>query len=216
MQLEGEWISTKNGEKIIVRNSVIDGDNMILVTNKGNIPMTVFSNNYVKLASNKEYDIAGNEKSVVDNQSYDKLDDHHITLKDNPVKSNSGLSVIDMSDFYIPRDAQLDNQEVSTLENNEEVVGEDPVILSRYAPADPDSFSIISKVFDKFEAKPNIIVNIEWDEFPKEQLATLVDFLDIPVEDITNYIYKYVIKDEDIKFKIRCMLETKLGKKSIQ
>ena len=57
-----------------------------------------------------------------------------------------------------------------------------------------DNTDFNSEVFDKVNAKPEINVTINFNEFPKEQIATLVNFLDVSIDDIANYLYTEYVK----------------------
>ena len=58
LSISGKWINKMTGDVIQVVNNVIDGDDMILVTDKGTISMGEFSNNYIQ-ASEDIYDENG-------------------------------------------------------------------------------------------------------------------------------------------------------------
>lgn len=47
---------------------------------------------------------------------------------------------------------------------------------------------ILKKLFDKKKTEPQIKIQIEWDEFPKSELETFINVLDISREDIASYI----------------------------
>ena len=46
--ISGKWISTVTGEAVNVINSIIDGDNMVIITDHGQISMEEFSANYIQ------------------------------------------------------------------------------------------------------------------------------------------------------------------------
>lgn len=201
IQLEGEWINSRTGEKVIVRNSIIDGDDMILITNKGNISMSEFSRNYIKASSTDEYDLSGNK---ID-QSNKNL--HQSEKKDTKtIQNTQPVKIVNMDDFYMPEDK---------IQENPSSVTNDNANNERYT-----NYNIIKKVFDKIDDKPTIEINVRWKNFPKDQILTLVDFLDISLDDISDYIYKNFMSAEEISSKIKSLLEdmTKqenINKKSI-
>lgn len=63
MMISGVWVNKQTGEKIQIMNNIIDGDQMILVTDKGTIDMNEFSANYIQ-CSDEEYDESGNVKGT--------------------------------------------------------------------------------------------------------------------------------------------------------
>ena len=146
MDIAGSWMNKRTGQKVNVRQSVQDGDNMIIITDKGQISMEVFSRDYIQ-ASDEIYDESG---KVIDSK---------------PMEMDEDLSAI------------MDYESA----NNE---------LSAYTPAqvvNPND-QIIKKVFDKLTSFPEVKVDIKWDDFPEAQINTLVNFLDVKVEDISKYI----------------------------
>ena len=69
---------------------------------------------------------------------------------------------------------------------------------------------IIKKIFDKLTSFPEIDVNIKWDNFPEAQINTLVEFLDVKIEDISAYVIKKYINTETLSLKINEVLNEKL------
>ena len=54
-QIEGKWISRKTGKIVVANNYASDGNDAIVMTNMGAIPMQQFMNEYVQYdESNKE------------------------------------------------------------------------------------------------------------------------------------------------------------------
>ena len=62
--ISGKWFNKKTNQTVTVRDALIDGDNMIIMTDKGQIPMQEFSNFYIQV-SDDIYDQNGN---VIDNK----------------------------------------------------------------------------------------------------------------------------------------------------
>lgn len=205
IQLEGEWINSRTGEKVIVRNSIIDGDDMVLITNKGNISMSEFSRNYIKASSDDEYDLNGNKIDQSNKNS------HQSEKKDTKTVQNAQpVKIVNMDDFYIPEDGIQEKTLPTTNDNANTNVNNERNI----------NYNIIKKVFDKIDVKSKIEINIQWYNFPKDQILTLVDFLDIPLDDISDYIYKNFMSAEEIRTKIKSFLEDmkkqeNINKKSI-
>ena len=71
---------------------------------------------------------------------------------------------------------------------------------------------IIKKVFDKLTTYPKINVDIKWDDFPEAQMQTLVNFLDISIDDISKYIIKNYVNVEALALEITEILKSKLNK----
>lgn len=49
MGIEGIWMNRQTGQKIHINQTVQDGDNMIIITDKGQLPMEVFSRDYIQV-----------------------------------------------------------------------------------------------------------------------------------------------------------------------
>jgi len=47
---------------------------------------------------------------------------------------------------------------------------------------------ILKKLFDKQTTEPDVKITIEWENFPKTQLETFINVLDISREDIASYL----------------------------
>jgi len=178
MGITGKWINKLTGQVINVRNSVIDGDNMIIISDAGQIMMSEFSQNYVQ-ASDEIYDESGH---VVDNKPVE------ISEIVNTEQSNVVGSSINSS-MNLPIYQEVQNSNAVESENDK----------------------IIEKVFKKIKNEPKISVNIEWDDFPESQLNTLIEFLDIPMDDISSYIIKHYITDEQISKSLSQYLSDKLS-----
>jgi hypothetical protein len=173
MGITGKWINKKTGQVINVRNSVIDGDNMIIISDIGQIMMNEFSQDYVQ-ASDEIYNENG---QVIDNKPVDISE----------VVNNGGeINFADKSSFNPSLNVNLNE-----VENEND--------------------KIIEKVFNKIKNEPKLSVSIEWDDFPETQLKTLIEFLDIPIEDISNYIIKHYLTDEQIAECLATYLSNKIS-----
>ena len=52
------WMHRQTGQKIRINQTVQDGDNMIIITDKGQLPMEIFSRDYIQV-SDDIYDESG-------------------------------------------------------------------------------------------------------------------------------------------------------------
>ena len=71
MGISGIWMNKRTGQKVNVRQSIQDGDNMIIITDKGQISMEVFSRDYIQ-ASDEIYDESG---KIIDNKPMEMDED---------------------------------------------------------------------------------------------------------------------------------------------
>ena len=166
MGIKGQWINKITGKTINVRNAVQDGNNMIIISDQGQIPMEEFSRNYIQ-GSNEIYNEQG---QVIGQEQF------------TPQEIN-------------PQAAEFNYQQYA---DTPPVPQEDP------------NEKIIKKVFDKLNTFPEADINIKWDDFPQAQLKTLIDFLDVDINDISKYILKNYLNNDKLSESISNILKEKL------
>lgn len=86
---------------------------------------------------------------------------------------------------------------------------EEPPIVSK--PAKQDNSSIVEKLFSKIESQPNIKIEIDWDDFPIDQVNMLINFLDVKKEDISRYIMDNYLDEYSVIIALNKFLEQKIG-----
>lgn len=172
MGLTGKWMNKRTGKAVNIRQTIQDGDNMIIISDQGQIPMEVFSRDYVQV-SDDIYDESG------------KVVGHE----------------------------EATNSDIGAIEEYEKMYGVDPLVPQTTPTAAPiNNEQIIKKVFDKLSSYPQIDVNIKWDNFPEAQINTLVEFLDVNIDDISAYIIKNYVNVEALALEITEVLKDKLHK----
>ena len=174
MNLTGKWFNPRTGEEINVRSNVIDGDSMIIITDKGNLSMQEFS----------EYIQMGDE---------------------------------DVGNVQLPQEVQMSPEVRKELESakrdTQEAMMIDvvPVSNSNINKAKPKKESkqvdVINTFFNKITSKPEITIKLAWDDFPWDQLKTLIQFLDIKEDDISNYILDHYVNSESIQIELNRILK---------
>lgn len=174
--ISGRWLNKRNGQVINIRNSVMDGDNMIIITDKGQISMTEFSRDYIQ-ASDDIYDETG------------KVIGHEEVKHEDYAENPDWLQI--QETINTPRMHNVNQPAKPVINTNDQ---------------------IIKKVFDKLTAYPKINVDIKWDDFPEAQMQTLVNFLDISIDDISKYIIKNYVNVEALALEITEILKSKLNK----
>lgn len=174
--ISGRWLNKRNGQMINIRNSVMDGDNMIIITDKGQISMTEFSRDYIQ-ASDDIYDETG------------KVIGHEEVKHEDYAENPDWLQI--QETINTPRMHNVNQSTKPVINTNDQ---------------------IIKKVFNKLTAYPKINVDIKWDDFPEAQMQTLVNFLDISIDDISKYIIKNYVNVEALALEITEILKSKLNK----
>lgn len=174
--ISGRWLNKRNGQMINIRNSVMDGDNMIIITDKGQISMTEFSRDYIQ-ASDDIYDETG------------KIIGHEEVKHEDYAENPDWLQI--QETINTPRMHNVNQSTKPVINTNDQ---------------------IIKKVFDKLTTYPKINVDIKWNDFPEAQMQTLVNFLDISIDDISKYIIKNYVNVEALALEITEILKSKLNK----
>ena len=189
MSISGKWTNIHNGQEIFVRDSFIDGDNMIVRTIDGNIiPMTEFSNNYVQ---SQEVDEA-TARSVIQHpvapQSY------------GDIKPDFGEKVILKNDDTKDNNIKTNNLDTTSqhVENHKEDKIEDKLFRKK---------TMIGKIFEKISTKPNINLTFDWTEYPEKEMSMLMEYFDVSNDDIANYIYKTYFNENIIKESILKLIQ---------
>lgn len=193
MSISGKWTNIHNGTEIFVRDSFIDGDNMIVRTIDGNIiPMTEFSNNYVQSEEVDEATARSVIQQPVAPQSYGDIKPdfgQKVILKNDDAKDNNiKPSNLDQVSQYV--------------ENHKEDKVEDKMEDKLFRKK-----TLIGKIFEKISTKPNINLTFNWTEYPEKEMSMLMEYFDVSNDDIANYIYKTYFNENIIKESILKLIQ---------
>jgi hypothetical protein len=190
--ISGKWTNKVTGQTINVRDSIIDGDRMIIISDQGQIDMTEFSQYYIQ-TSDEIYDEGGR---VIDKQ---------------PV-SFSEIKQPNQNDMYThnfdlnkPISDDLGNITVST-ETHQIVSG------GSSKTANYGNFELIDKLFKRKNYNPVIKIDIQSSDFPLNELKMLMDIYDVDSSDIANYLLKEYINQDTICDSVLNYVEKKLIK----
>ena len=189
MSISGKWTNIHNGQEIFVRDSFIDGDNMIVRTIDGNIiPMTEFSNNYVQSEEVDEATARSVIQQPVAPQSY------------GDIKPDFGEKVILKNDDTKSSNIKPNNLDQASqhVENYKEDKIEDKLFRKK---------TLIGKIFEKISTKPNIKLTFDWTEYPEKEMSMLMEYFDVSNDDIANYIYKTYFNENIIKESILKLIQ---------
>lgn len=173
--ISGKWINKNDGSIISIRNTVMDGDNIILITDKGELDMNSFSKNYIQV-SDETYDNNGNVVST-----NDKFDISEIT----PNYNETSVNTFDNETF---------NKLTKGIANTHHQNANSSIHIETTNTS--DNFKLIDKVFSKVKHEPSINIDISWIDFPNDKVQMLMDTFDVDKNEISEYIYnKYLNKD---------------------
>lgn len=181
--ISGKWINKNTGNIINVRDSIIDGDNMIIISDHGEISMEIFSRDYLQVSDE------------IYNESGQVIDNSNVTLNEINV-SKMEMPKVDMSNFDALEEIKV--QEKPIIKKNQ-IVSSSPTSIN--------NFELIDKLFKKKNYNPVININIESEGFPKEELSLLMNIYDVKKEDISKYILQEYIHPENMIDSISTFLD---------
>ena len=161
----GKYVHRATGQTIFVRDSVQDGEHLLVITDKGQITMKEFSE-YIQVEDGEDIyipnmsDLYGKKPTGQPNQEL-------------LARINQGI------------DAE-DRIKVSS-DSNKNVTGE-TTITQEKPKAKNKNYDLIKKVFDKFPLERTINFEIVEEEWPFKEFNMLVNVLDVPLKDICDYV----------------------------
>lgn len=167
--VSGRWINKKTGQVINVRDSFIDGDSMVIMSDRGQIPFDEFSQYYIQ-ASDEVYDDSGR---VIDTKS--------VELSDITDIDNTGNNI-----------SHIEEQKIVNELTTPFGSSGSKVIVEESGK----NFGLIDKIFKKKESRPKLQLKIDWADFPNKELSMLVDYFDVSKEEIADYIGKHLINSD--------------------
>lgn len=193
--ITGTWINRMNGDKITVRNTFIDGDNMIIQTTDGRQVSMIEFQNYIQMGDD-EYDEGG-----------------HIIGH-----ANGGVSNIENIENE-RRVVVNGTRQMPNINNNTQI--ERTVIDKTIEPienktrntvntVEKESDTLLRKLFEKIELDIDVKVDLDCTNFPSKELNMLQTIYDVSTDDISAYILKHIINDEVIKSAVSRYIENQL------
>ena len=191
--ITGKWTNKLTGEVINVRDSIIDGDDMIIISDKGNLSMLDFSKNYIQI-SDEVYENSIPSQPANYNDDMYKIDPS-IKLA-NEYNNMSGIDLVVNDDYTTesltdPMVTQK-NVEYGSHEEN-------PNLL------------MIDKLFKKIDFNPVINIEINPIGWPQSQLKMLIDIYDVTPNEIAQYLIKEYIHPEYILEQVSKYVDSKLS-----
>lgn len=186
--ITGKWTHKLTGKVINVRDSIIDGDDMIIISDIGNLSMQDFSQNYIQI-SDEEYNLGQNfvpNEPINDIYKTDLIDEYNTSVTSNPV--NSDYSV------------ELPKQPIVTSKPIE------------YGPHEENqNILMIDKLFKKINFNPVVNIEINPVGWPQDQLKMLIDIYDVTHNEIAQYLIREYIHPEYILDQVSKYVESKLS-----
>ncbi len=187
--ITGTWVNRLTGDKIVVRNTIIDGDDMIIICADGRqLKMSEFQN-YIQMSDEKSNgiddtlslgDIRGieNERRVVVGNYNAHTNDRYVINNDRTMMNNI------INDYDPPK-------------SNKEFV--EDAINRKGSEKMNESEKMLSKLFEKIDLDVDLKINLNCSNFPVKELNMLQTIYDVTVDDISNYIIKNILNFDVFK-----------------
>ena len=163
--ISGKWMNKMTGDTIIVKNSVMDGEEMVIMTNKGVLNMSEFSMNYIQV-SDEVYDEHGN---VVGNEA--------LNIEQIPQQTQNTPAL-----DYSTLTKGLTQQDIHNIQQQVQ-----PVTV---APVEDEDTMLIRRILKKV-SPPEVKSTIEWTTYPTKQLEML-EMLGVEPNKIVEYFVNQI------------------------
>lgn len=188
-QISGKWVNPRTGQEVWAQRLIDDGNGALIVTDKGIITMTDFSE-FVQMGEETGASIAPAQPMINDNSNLMSNEDKAMISGVNMNKPKPQQPQFSLDE---PLTAQINHIDTSNSYVNTTVKTESA------------NYKMIDKLFTKFD-KLDIKVDIDWGDFPKNQIESLVDIFDVPRKEIAEYIIKKYFNSESLAEKIEEMI----------
>lgn len=188
--ITGTWVNRITGDKIVVRSTVIDGDDMLIICADGRqLKMTEFQN-YIQMSDENSN---GNDTSV-------SLDDIRGLEKERRVV----VATNNRQALYYDNPYEFNNHYDSGIQyttNNHEPYREfvEKQQIEEKPKQVSESEKLLNKLFDKIELDAELKVDLDCTNFPSKELNMLRAIYDVTAEDISDYIVNNIINIDVFK-----------------
>lgn len=176
--IQGAWLDRRTGKTVMVRDMIMDGDQMVIMSSAGSIPPDIFSNYFVRM-SEEDYGTAGIQPEL--------SGDAALAAINSGLSADEQITKTEVKTISLDKPLPTNNTVKSSEQEKTPVVVEQPV---------SQNVNIIKKVFDKMEVEPEIAFSINIEEWPIKELKMLVNVLDVPFDEISDYIITQYLNKE--------------------
>lgn len=166
--VKGIWIDKRNGRKINVNDCIIDGDNMVITSSIGLIPVNIFSDYFIRM-SDEQYNT--NTYGILPETPTDKI--------------NEAINVGIDPDMKVEQNDTYKTVNTNTNENNQNSPNKEYTTIEN---SSINNYALIDKVFKKMDSKAEIEFTIDTTNWPLSELKMLINIFDVTVKDIATYI----------------------------
>lgn len=166
----GKYIHKSTGQTIYVRDSVQDGEKLLIISDKGQMTMKEFGE-YIQVEEGEDIYIPSINDLYGDRKPNQQL----------LAEINRGIDPADRIKV-----GQNNNSGVHT-----EISNDGSTIITTIATKQEPinkNYELIKKVLDKFPIERTINFEIVEEEWPFKEFNMLVNVLDVPIKDICDYV----------------------------
>ena len=182
--ITGTWVNRMTGDKVVVRSTVIDGDDMLIICADGRqLKMTEFQN-YIQMSDENSN---GNDTSV-------SLDDIRGLEKERRVV----VATNNRQALYYDNPYEDNSQYITNNHETYREFVEKPQIEERPKQVS-ESEKLLNKLFEKIELDAELKVDLDCTNFPSKELNMLRAIYDVTAEDISDYIVNHIINIDVFK-----------------
>lgn len=189
-QISGKWTNVRTGVTVYARQMIDNGNEALIVTDKGVIPMSEF----VEFVQINEEEYVNNDVEPI------KTDWGSVKLNNEDNELLSNLSNVNLSNTNL---SNVNQPQLPSLDKPLTSVKSTPTISHQEMSVECTNYNIIDKLFSKFDNTISISVNLDWGAFPKDKIETLIEIFDVPKDDIIEYIIKKYLTIDNIKQSIQ-------------
>ncbi len=188
--ISGKWMNRMTGDVVTVRNTIIDGDDMIIVCADGSqMKMTEFQN-YIQMSDD---DKSGDDTMSLGNIRNLESERRVVVGRSNVQNSTPQNNTVFYDD--IEQVIERPNSNVVQKPKTNEI---------------SESEKLLNKLFEKIELNIDVNVDLKCDNFPVKELNMLQMIYDVSIDDISSYIIKNVINDEVFRSAVSSYIKERL------
>lgn len=177
--ISGRWTNVRTGEEVVVRDSFMDGDDMIIFTTDGRQFTLEQFQDFVQM-SDEEYDEHGN---VVSSSSNANTPSKPAVPKHNTPNLDAATIFAGMEENKEHTVEVVSPEPTSTFDINDGAISK-PTEQSNTVQGGLDAASkVISKA-----SSPKFKITLEWPDFPIRELNMCKEFFDTTNDDIIKAI----------------------------
>lgn len=192
----GQWINKNTGEKITISNSIIDNNEMILITSIGQMSMDELGD-YIQLGEEEK-------TPQVSMKQTNKKSSNNVNQTSVEVKQEINDN---FSNYLLPEDEALLNSSTPIVTNSNNYIHTVTPSNKEVKEIHTTNNTILEKFFKDNKASINININFDFDE---DELKTIMKYVDVSLDDVCEYVYENLFNKETIKKEIHTVIYNKL------